>query len=204
MIDEGYTKYRVEWNPAPPLPEDAVAEINDCRNRLHAAGLVGHYAEHGVGFGNLSTRADGHGFVISGTQTGHIESTDRRHWAVVVDYDIDANRVTCEGPVQASSEALTHAAIYELDVGIRAIAHAHSGELWNRLLDRIPTTSPDVPYGTPEMAREFRRLYRETEFAETGVAVMAGHAEGLVAVAGDIREATRRLLALLDEAGDGR
>jgi ribulose-5-phosphate 4-epimerase/fuculose-1-phosphate aldolase len=105
--------------------------------------------------------------------------------------------------VQASSEALTHAAIYELDAGIRAIAHVHSGELWDRLLDRIPTTSPDVPYGTPEMAREFRRLYRESGFAETGVAVMAGHAEGLVAVAGDIHEATRRLLDLLDEA-EGR
>lgn len=196
MIDEGYTKYEVDWHPAPPLPEEAVAELNDCRNRLHAAGLVGHYTEHGVGFGNLSIRADGHGFIISGTQTGHVERTDRRHWAVVTAYDIDANRVTCEGPVQASSEALTHAAIYELDAGIRAIAHVHSAALWNRLRDRIPTTSPDVPYGTPEMAREFGRLYRETEFAESGVAVMAGHEEGLVAVGADIHQATERVLAL--------
>lgn len=197
MIDEGYTKYEVDWHRTPPLPADDVRSLNECRNRLYEAGLVGYYAEHGVGFGNLSIRGATPGtFVISGTQTGHIPHTDARHYALVTGYDIAANRVTCEGPVQASSEALTHAAIYELDPAIRAIAHAHSGELWRRLKDRIPTTAPDVPYGTPEMAREFRRLYAETDFAETGVAVMAGHEEGLVAVGATIDEATDRLLAL--------
>ena len=196
-IDEGYTKYDVDWSPAPALPAGAVQELNDCRNRLHDAGLVGYYEEHGVGYGNLSIRGPQPGsFVISGTQTGHIPRTDASHYALVTGYDIDANRVACEGPVQASSEALTHAAIYELDPSIRAIAHVHSGELWHRLKDRIPTTAPDVPYGTPEMAREFRRLYEETEFARSGVAVMAGHDEGLVAFGASITEAADRILSL--------
>lgn len=197
MIDEGYTKYTVDWHRAPALPAAMIAELNDCRNRLYAAGLVGYYEDHGVGFGNVSIRApDGQGFFISGTGTGHIERTDEHHYSRVTEYDIDANRVVCRGPVQASSEALTHAAIYELDPEIRAVVHVHSAELWQRLIDRVPTTAADVPYGTPEMAREFSRLYRETDFADSGVAVMAGHEEGIVAFGADSGEAAERILAL--------
>lgn len=195
MIDEGYTKYECEWRRGPALAAETIAGLNACRNRLFDAGLVGHYAQHDVGFGNLSVRCADGGFIISGTQTGHIERTGAPHWSRVTGYDIDANRVTCEGPVQASSEALTHAAIYEIDPRIQAIAHVHSGELWRRLIDRIPTTSRDVPYGTPEMAREFARLYRETDLAESRIAVMGGHEEGLVAFGRDIGEATARVLS---------
>jgi len=196
MIDEGYTKYACDWRRGPPLPDETIAELNACRNQLFDAGLVGYYEQHGVGFGNLSIRAPDGGFIISGTQTGHLERTDARHWTLVIGYDIDTNGVICEGPVQASSEALTHAAIYELDPEIQAIAHVHSGELWHRLIDRIPTTSRDVPYGTPDMAREFGRLYRETDLAEYRAAVMGGHDEGLVAFGRDIGEATERVLSL--------
>jgi len=196
MIDEGYTKYQCDWRRGPPLPDQTIAELNACRNQLFDAGLVGYYPQHGVGFGNLSIRGPERGFIISGTQTGHIERTDARHWSRVIACDIDTNLVTCEGPVQASSEALTHAAIYELDPEIRAIAHVHSAELWHRLIDRIPTTSRDVPYGTPEMAREFGRLYRDTDLAKSRVAVMGGHDEGLVGFGRDIGEATERVLSL--------
>lgn len=200
MIDEGYTKYEVDWRRSPALGVDAIAELNEWRNRLYAAGLVGYYETHGVGFGNLSIRADGPGrFIISGTQTGHIMRTDERHYCMVTGYDIDANRVSCEGPVQASSEALTHAAIYELDPLIRAIVHVHSGSIWRRLIDRVPTTRRDITYGTPEMAREFLRLYRETDFRRNGIAVMAGHEEGIVTIGPCIEEAARRILRQLPE-----
>jgi hypothetical protein len=57
MIDEGYTKYECDWREAPALPEEAVAELNAWRNRLHEQGLIGYYPQHGVGFGNVSIRA---------------------------------------------------------------------------------------------------------------------------------------------------
>jgi ribulose-5-phosphate 4-epimerase/fuculose-1-phosphate aldolase len=196
VIDEGYTKYRVDWRRGAAPRAEIIAALNACRNRLFDAGLVGHDRRHDVGYGNLSVRGDERTFVITGTQTGHIARTDESHYSTVTAYDIDANTVQCVGPVQASSEALTHAAIYELDGAIRAIAHVHSAELWHRLLHRIPTTSAEVAYGTPEMAREFERLYRETELAQTGVAAMAGHDDGIVAFAADIDKATGRLLAL--------
>jgi ribulose-5-phosphate 4-epimerase/fuculose-1-phosphate aldolase len=201
MIDEGYTKYRCDWRKTAASSDGQLDALNACRNRLYREGLVGYYAEHGVGFGNLSVRIPGTSrFLISGTQTGHIAHTGPEHYAVVTDYDIDANRVVCEGPVQASSEALTHAAIYELDPGIGGIAHVHSAELWARLIDRIPTTSAHVPYGTPEMAHEFERLYRQTGLADTGVAVMAGHDEGIVGFGSSIEEATGRVLALIERS----
>jgi ribulose-5-phosphate 4-epimerase/fuculose-1-phosphate aldolase len=193
MIDEGYIKYRCDWHRAPAPPAELIADLNDWRNRLHDAGLVGHYEQHGVGYGNISIR-DGGGFIISGTQTGHIARTDASHYARVTACDIDTNRVVCEGPLKASSEALTHAAIYALDPGIGAVVHAHDTALWRALMNKVPTTSPDVSFGTPEMAREFERLYRETGLADTAVAVMAGHEDGLVSFGSDITDAATRIL----------
>ena len=195
MIDEGYTKYRVDWRRDAPVPDAAVAALDGWRRRLHAAGLVGHDTVHDVGYGNISVRA-GDGFIISGTQTGHIAETDARHYSRVIDYSIDDNRVTCRGPVQASSEALTHAAIYELDPAIGAVVHVHSRPLWARYKGVLPTTAADIPYGTPAMAREFQRLYRDTALAVDGVAVMAGHDDGLIAFGRDIDEGATRILAL--------
>ena len=196
MIDEGYTKYECVWEKTEPLPDDALAELTAWRNRLYEAGLVGYYAEEGVGYGNVSVRAAGRQFIISGTQTGHIATTTTQHYARVTDYSAAANRVICAGPVQASSEALTHAAIYELNFTIGGIAHVHSANLWHAYLNQLPTTDPSVSYGTPEMAREFRRLYRNAGFAETGIAVMGGHADGIVAFGATIAEAAGRVLAL--------
>ena len=197
MIDEGYTKYECDWQQAPALPETAIEDLNAWRNRLHEQGLIGYYPEHGVGFGNVSIReGDSDRFIISGTQTGHIAHTDERHYAKVTACDIEANHVACEGPVQASSEALTHAAIYALDPGIRAVVHVHDADLWQALIDRIPTTSREITYGTPEMAREFQRLYADTDFRVQGIAVMGGHDEGLVSFGKDINQAAERILHL--------
>jgi len=197
VIDEGYTKYECDWQQAPALPETAIEDLNAWRNRLHEQGLIGYYPEHGVGFGNVSIReGDSDRFIISGTQTGHIAHTDERHYAKVTACDIEANHVACEGPVQASSEALTHAAIYALDPGIRAVVHVHDADRWQALIDRIPTTSREITYGTPEMAREFQRLYADTDFRVQGIAVMGGHDEGLVSFGKDISQAAERILRL--------
>lgn len=195
MIDEGYTKYQCDWRHTPALPAQLVAELNAWRNRLYDERLIGYYKRHGVGYGNVSVReGDSDRFIVSGTQTGHIACTDENHYSRVTDHDIDANHVNCEGPVQASSEALTHAAIYALDPAIRAVVHVHDNGLWHRLMFRVPSTGYTVAYGTPEMARELVRLYRETEFAREGVAQMAGHEDGIVSFGNTIESAAQRLL----------
>jgi len=196
MIDEGYTKYQCDWRRTPALPVERIAELNHWRNRLCDLGLIGYYKRHGVGFGNVSIRdGDSDRFIISGTQTGHIVRTDQNHYSVVTGCDIDTNHVSCEGPVQASSEALTHAAIYALDPAIRAVVHVHDNALWHRLMYRVPTTAHGVYYGTPEMAREFTRLYKETGFAQERIAEMGGHEEGIVSFGSDIVEAAQNILS---------
>jgi hypothetical protein len=44
------------------------------------------------------------------------------------------------------------------------------------------------------MAREFRRLYEETDFGQQGVAIMGGHEEGIVSFGRDVGQATERVL----------
>ena len=196
-IDEGYIKYDSHWTEAPATQTELAAELERCRFPLFKAGLVGEYAELGIGFGNISSRCAGPGrFLFTATQTGNLEHTTANHYSLVTAFDIDNNSVTCEGPLQASSEAMTHAAIYALDENIGAIVHVHSKAAWDRYLNQLPTTRPDVAYGTPAMAHEFARLYSETRFRSDGVAVMAGHEEGLISFGTSLGEASARIMAL--------
>lgn len=196
--DEGYIKYDIRWTPGPAPDIDAAHELEHWRRPLFAAGLIGEYADLGIGYGNISKRCGSTGqFLISGTQTGHLAGTDENHYALVTDVDIDANVVACRGPVKASSEAMTHAAIYALDARIAAVVHVHSKSLWAEYLGVLPTTGAAVPYGTPEMARELSRIFANVNFDETGIAVMAGHEEGLISFGPSLEAAARRLLTLV-------
>ena len=198
MLDEGYIKYESHWTPGPATHVLAARELERWRKPLYEAQLIGEYAEQGVGYGNLSVRRGSSGlFLISGTQTGHLPVTDESHYSLVTDCDIRANVVRCSGPIQASSEAMTHASIYALGDAIGAVVHAHSPELWRHYLGKLPTTSPDVAYGTPAMAQELERLYRMEGLRESGVAVMAGHDDGLISLGTTIEEAAERMLNLV-------
>lgn len=216
-IDEGYIKYESHWTEA-PLPCAALAaELERWRAPLYDAGLVGHYAHLNVGYGNLSIRAGTAGqFVITGTQTGHLARTAAEHYALVTRADSAGNTIWSTGPVRASSEALTHAALYGLSAEIGAVVHVHDARLWKRHLGKLPTTDASVAYGTPSMAEEFERLWsgtpgqdtppdsagdaprsrRGVSFREGGLAIMGGHEEGIVSVGRDLAEAARRVLAL--------
>lgn len=199
-VDEGYVKYQSVWTRGPAPDAASVAELDRCRRRLFDAGLIGYDERQRVGYGNLSKRIAGTPqFVISGTQTGHLPTTCGEHYALVSAVDIDANVVHCAGPVQASSEAMTHAALYRLDERINAVVHVHSNALWRRFRDELPTTDASVAYGTPSMAHEFERLWTSTAFASQGVAVMAGHDDGIVAIGTSLDEATDRIMALTED-----
>ena len=70
MIDEGYTKYACDWQRTAPLSEALVAELNEWRNRLHGAGLVGYYEQQGVGYG-VCGAAQPHAVLPAGGGGGH-------------------------------------------------------------------------------------------------------------------------------------
>jgi ribulose-5-phosphate 4-epimerase/fuculose-1-phosphate aldolase len=114
----------------------------------------------------------------------------------VEDYSITRNWIECRGQTAASSEALTHAAIYELAPNIGAIVHVHNRRMWEHYLGQLPTTNPNIPYGTPEMAAEMKRLWQTSDLESQRALVMAGHVDGMVTLGLDLQEATERMLQL--------
>jgi ribulose-5-phosphate 4-epimerase/fuculose-1-phosphate aldolase len=198
MAEEGYVKFNCEWQKAAPLADGLIGELNAWRGRLYRLGLIGAY-ENGVGFGNISTRVPRTGkFIISGTATGNIAFLTGAHYTLVTDFDLEKNWVACRGPVKASSESMTHAAIYEADPSANAVIHVHNLGLWKSLLGNVPTTGKDAEYGTPEMAREVARLFRETDVKEKKVFAMAGHEEGVVSFGKSLGEAGRIMLKFFE------
>jgi ribulose-5-phosphate 4-epimerase/fuculose-1-phosphate aldolase len=197
--DEGYVKFRQERRPGPPLPERSWKGLEAARAVLYRAGLVGMYQD-GIGFGNVSwleaPETDGfRPFIISGTQTGNLAQLDGRFYVRVLSVNAPDNSLRCEGPVDASSESMTHAAVYAADPSITCVLHVHHWQHWQRLLHRIPTTDAAVAYGTPDMAMEVGRLFRESDLAQVGLFAMAGHEEGLVSFGRNPAEALDRLRA---------
>ncbi|MEW6515279.1 MAG: class II aldolase/adducin family protein [candidate division FCPU426 bacterium] len=199
MTTEGVVKFSCHWNRRPPEPGWPPQELNRWRSRLHALGLVGVYPNR-IGYGNVSQRAEYPGqFVISGTQTGAWEQLGPEHYTRVVSVDLAGNAVTCEGPIRASSESLTHAVIYQSIPAVQCVFHVHHAALWTRLLHHLPTTSEAAAYGTPELARELLRLGRELAGQACGLVVMGGHPEGLLAFAEQPEQAGSLLLKYLAE-----
>lgn len=194
-IDEGYIKFNCEWINQ-PLAVNVSLELKSWRDKMHELKQIGHYAEINIGYGNISVKIPD-GMIISGTQTGDIFPIRDDHFTLVTHYDINKNTVVCKGPIKASSESMTHAAIYEADSSIKAIIHIHNKELWVKLMDKVPTTRSEVPYGTPEMANEIFRLFKETSVSQDKIIVMAGHDEGIIVFGKDIDEAGETILKYL-------
>lgn len=191
-IQEGYIKFHCHWIKAAPVPGDQLKEIIAYRDLLYSKGLIGVYP-NGVGFGNISIRS-GKAFIITGSATGQYPASNEEHYAVVVDYNLKQNSLTCTGPLKASSESLSHAVIYESSPDTNAVIHIHHMPTWQSLMDKVPTTAPYVTYGTPEMAEEIKRLFRETNVAQEKILVMGGHEEGIITFGKTLEEASRILL----------
>lgn len=195
--DEGYIKFRCRWIRTKPIPEREIVEINRWRNQLHQRGLIGVYS-NGIGFGNVSIRNGTRGlFLISGTRTGHLPVLTGAHYTRVMDYDLKTNFLTCRGPAKASSESLTHAALYDVGTEIGAIIHVHHRKLWETLKDKVPTSGANVPYGTCEMAEEVGRLFHAGAFRKEKILVMAGHKEGVMTFGKSLNEAAEILFRYL-------
>jgi hypothetical protein len=200
MHDEkGYIRFRCDWERCEPPLGPAVEVLVGWRNRLHGLGLIGTYPD-GIGYGNLSLRSAGGTFLITGTATGGLPAIGPEHITEVVAYDIMANWLRCRGPVQASSESLSHAAVYECDPAIAAVIHVHHLGLWERLRGVLPTTDLAAEAGTPAMAMSIAELLDDPITRSRGLFVMGGHREGLVAFGHSLDEAGAGMLRMFESA----
>ena len=197
-MDEGVVKYRCDWTQTEPVADENIADLREWRDRLHSWGLIGVY-ENGIGFGNVSVRLrNSCQFIISGTQTANLPSLGLEFYCTVTDFNLKENLIGCRGPVQASSESLTHAALYLHSEDIGGIIHVHNPQLWQELLFKIPTTRKEIPYGTPGMALEMFRLFEEENLGDRKILAMAGHEDGVMCFGGSLDEAGKVLSTVMN------
>jgi L-ribulose-5-phosphate 4-epimerase len=184
-----YVKFTYERARPDIASFEALAELNIYRRKLLEQRLIG-VDSNGVGFGNLSVRDGVSGnFYITGSATGGVPELTPTDYVRVVAYDFARNWLCYEGAAIPSSESLTHAALYESDPTISAVIHCHDSVLWATLLERGPTTSKPVAYGTPEMAYEIMRLFTASDVRSREIFVMAGHEGGIVTFGKNLEDA---------------
>lgn len=194
MKDEGYIKYSCEWEKkAIIIPGSAFDSINSWRKKLFDLELIGVY-DSGVGFGNISLKNTNSSFFISGSATGKKINLKVSDYAIVSDWNYKQNRLKCTGLTKASSESLSHAAVYESDNSIGAVIHVHSAKLWKKYLNILPTTDKQIQYGTPEMASAIHCIMKSETNCEKGILIMGGHEQGILSFGRNLDEAGEIIL----------
>ena len=207
---EGIIKFQLDYTPTAGLSFDQLREINAWRKIMHLLQLIGQTPERygGYGYGNISRRlelfdapATHRQFVISGTQTGSLAELTALHYTIVLECYPMQNRLVAAGPAKPSAESLTHGTIYALDNDLRWVIHVHSPHIWRHAAAlQLPLTSPDVSYGSPEMAAEVRRLFNETPAKARRIFAMGGHEDGVVAFGRTAQETGTVLVNYLAQA----
>ena len=192
------------------LDERVLEELEAWRKILVEKGLLGKDSERygGYAYGNVSQRIGlatalkgQREFVITATQTSDIAHLTARQYVIIVNYDAGNNQVVYEGYEKPSSEAMTHGSIYDQSSEIRCVFHVHSPIIWkNRKKLGLPQTAENVAYGTPEMAHEVTRLFRETNVGKLGIFATAGHEDGVFSFGRTIKDASEILLTYFERA----
>ncbi len=194
MID-GVIKYQLDFTPTSPLEPSSFLEIERVRERLFALKLIG--VQEGIGYGNISQRVDSGSFVITGTQTGHLENLEDKHYSLIEEYRDREFYLKSSGAIKPSSEALTHGTIYNLDKDINAVIHVHSKSMWRFMLKGNYLKTEDVEYGSMEMIEEVNRIFSTTNPLDNPKFVMTGHEDGVMVFGRDLKEAEVTLFNIL-------
>lgn len=194
MNSEGYIKFnckRIEGNIEIPLK--TFESLTRWRQIMFESGLIGSYP-NGIGYGNISVRAVLKGFYISGTATGRFPLLEENHFALVRSWSFIENSLECFGRINASAESLSHAAIYESLPKTGAVIHVHHKGMWNKYVNELPTTSPDVLYGTPEMAMEIMNVAGNLKQNQDSFLIMGGHEEGIIVWGKNLDDAGKQIM----------
>jgi len=198
MSGEGYVKYTAEYTMSAPIEAPHWTELNEVRTRLHRMGLVG-VNSAGIGFGNLSVRFQGDAFLISGTATGAPPVLRPGDYCLVNSCNIEQNSVVATGPVQPSSESMTHGAVYRYCPGANCVIHIHSRAIFDGMLrDNYPATPEDAAYGTPEIALAIGKRVQGLG-ANEGCIVLAGHDEGVLCYGPSVERTFTLIQELFDK-----
>jgi hypothetical protein len=195
MIDEGYIKFSVHLNETDIEMPQALSELNAVRTALFDKGMIG-VLPGGIGFGNVSVKIpSSNRFFISGSATGGKRILDPEDYCRVESCSAAHNEVFCSGHIKASSETLSHDAVYHANDSVCCVIHIHHKPFFYKLLANttIPATSKEAKFGTPEMATDIERIVK-AHASPSGILVMTGHEDGIIAWGRTIAEAHSVLL----------
>ena len=212
VTQEGVVQFRYELTTGSPPADSEVRDLVRWRRELFGRDVIGcDLGRYGACYGNMSARTGTWAappgrreFLVSGTQTGGDPVGGRELLVRVVRYDHARNLVVAQGPCAPSSETMTHGAIYDASLAVRAVVHGHDPALWRWLLAQgAPRTAETVAYGTPAMAEAARSLVeadRRHPWRLAGIFAMAGHEDGVVAFGASVAQATERFIAAWGES----
>lgn len=193
MID-GVIKYNIEFTPTDSkLSTNAYTNLEAVRSRLFALRLIG--ICEGIGYGNISLKEEGT-FHITGTQTGHLPRLTEEEYATVTAYSFESFVLKAEGGMKPSSEAFSHAMIYEISPKIGAVIHIHSKPLWKYMIENNYSYT-EAEYGTQKMTEEIGDLFVTKDPFEQPLFVMKGHEDGVMVFGKSLEEAERTLYELV-------
>jgi ribulose-5-phosphate 4-epimerase/fuculose-1-phosphate aldolase len=220
--DEGYVKYHCDYTEEAIEEPPGFEALDAARTKLHDLGLIGVLPSRvadrrsadaapgramegaplsGVGFGNVSIRVDDELFLISGTATGAVRDLGFRGYSLVTACDIKANKLSCRGPARASSESMSHWAVYSACAGAGCVIHIHNRRIFDGLLaEKAPATPREAAYGTPEIALAIADLVQRLA-RDRGSLVMAGHDEGVIAWGPSVEDTLNIVIELFAKFG---
>jgi hypothetical protein len=184
--DEGVVKFKQKFTRRDPFVCSDVRDLIVCRQLLYVADLIGQNPASygGAPYGNVSQRIwseDGPSFFITGTQTSGLREVTSKHITLVERCFPEKNLVVVSGPIEASSESMSHWAVYEALKSVNFVFHVHSPHIWRAAKELgIPVTDANVKYGTPEMAEEILKVLGDYGQG-LQVLAMGGHEDGVMA-----------------------
>jgi len=202
---EGVIKYQLNHQHIPLKTQFPIASLNAWRSVFYKLELIGQVKNRydGYGFGNISQRimTSDRQFLITGTQTGGLNLLSTQNYCLVKQVDLKNNSLESIGESKPSSEALTHASVYQQNRKITSVIHVHSPDIWHKTKNlKLPFIADNIPYGTPEMADEVTRLLQESYPQPTGIFSMLGHQDGVVAYSDSLEKAACLLIKTYSKA----
>ncbi|WP_428352949.1 class II aldolase/adducin family protein [Methyloprofundus sp.] len=200
---EGVIKYHLNHEFTAANPKWDIVAINTWRTLLYQLKLIGQHADRymGYGYGNISQRTEGEQFLISGTQTSGIAKLTLENYCLVEATDLASNTLYSSGPCNPSSEALSHASVYQHDKSIQCVIHAHNPDIWHATKDlKLPCIAQGVAYGTPDMAHAINQLFHSGRLKHQSLFTMLGHKDGVFSFGQDFPRAAFTMINTLASA----
>jgi L-ribulose-5-phosphate 4-epimerase len=199
---EGVIKYHLNHQHKPLPTNINLNRLNAWRSLLFRLQLIGQNPQKydGLGYGNISQRLnhESTAFIISGTQTGHLAELRPDDYALIDSASVEHNQINSSGLTSPSSEALTHAGVYQQEPNAQAVIHVHSPEIWRQTFAlNLPHTKAEIAYGTTQMAQAVKALLNSQQVSQLPLFTMLGHQDGVVAWGTTLEQAAAVLIEQL-------